>query len=592
MIALSQEVLKQDLPARHLERLTLVSHKKAEMQAWVNNLPIMNVAESGKKLYQTLKEFTNLNITEELRFELLEVMEPAIHNLISTLAKHTLNQPVLLSTQAARAVAFMQALHGQLALNYKMVAIESLRKLQGRVGLFNLGKKHAQQLAATAIQRVIGENSRSLLESYMYYAITPAQIWSDMHGLYHIAKIHGLVDLTVKDRHSRHHSETTIRLSYLRAILLAASQLNKLRQSEIMLLYIHSETWAQFLTVDADVKHSLLVCSPEDCPPAYHHRVTRTPSCWYVHSQRFFTHLQTLTDTTSELPSGLILHLLDVWQNSKERLFERRPCRKPLLLCLGLSATYYFMSGEKEFSVTIKGEEKKIEPPPPPAFLFAPEEDSSEPALSDAWQINYTTAERLEQTKTHVQPTLEPLVKPSIVYDSYQVMAINSSPCGYGICWPDNPPMDLRPGDVIGVYENANSGWCVGILHWVRQTVSHSIDAGLEILSTCAQPCAISLIQRKNQEQSDFLRCLLLPEIKSLDRPIMLVTPKSVFSTGNVVKICLSGQDVMAELTRQVLATHSISLFEFALLGAKDESTLNASSGKNSDIDDLWAQLE
>jgi hypothetical protein len=181
----------------------------------------------------------------------------------------------------------------------------------------------------------------------------------------------------------------------------------------------------------------------------------------------------------------------------------------------------------------------------------------------------------------------ELLVETAVIYDSYDVIATNSSPCGYGIGWPNNPPADLRPGDVIGVCENESTGWCVGILHWVRQR-DRQIDAGLEVFSRSAQPCAVCLVQRKNKPQSDYLRGLLLPEIKSFDRPVMLITPKSVFNTGNLVKVCLGGQSIMVTLTRQVLVTHSICLFEFALV---EEGVSQVEHSDLSDIDALWEQL-
>ena len=64
------------LPPRDRDHLSMVKHNKAQMQLWVNALPVMNAAECGKQLYQTISELLCLDIDESLRFELLEVLQP------------------------------------------------------------------------------------------------------------------------------------------------------------------------------------------------------------------------------------------------------------------------------------------------------------------------------------------------------------------------------------------------------------------------------------------------------------------------------------------------------------------------------------
>ena len=58
-----------NIPEKQLSRLSQVGHGRGEMQAWVNNLPIMNTAETGKKLYQTLGELATLHIDDDDRYD-------------------------------------------------------------------------------------------------------------------------------------------------------------------------------------------------------------------------------------------------------------------------------------------------------------------------------------------------------------------------------------------------------------------------------------------------------------------------------------------------------------------------------------------
>ena len=183
MTTTRSNTLDLSLPARDRAHLTLVKHNKAQMQLWVNALPIMNASECGKQLYQTISELVSLHIEEDLRFELLDVLQPTIRNLISSLEKHTLNQSLLLAIQGRRVFALILALRRQLALNYKVIATETLRKLQGRVGFMDFGRKGAQLLAATAIQRMMAELQCYLLDCFRQYEETPAGVWTDLHQL-------------------------------------------------------------------------------------------------------------------------------------------------------------------------------------------------------------------------------------------------------------------------------------------------------------------------------------------------------------------------------------------------------------------------
>jgi hypothetical protein len=176
------------LPPRDRVHLSLVKHNKAQMQLWVNALPVMNAAECGKQLYQTISELLCLDIDESLRFELLEVLQPTIHHLITTLEKHTINQPLLLPVHGRRVFALILALRRQLAMNYKVVATETMRKLQGRVGFMDWGRRNLQQLAATAIQRTMAELQRYLLDGFRQYEESPTGLWADLHALCRVAE--------------------------------------------------------------------------------------------------------------------------------------------------------------------------------------------------------------------------------------------------------------------------------------------------------------------------------------------------------------------------------------------------------------------
>lgn len=580
------------LPDKTLTRLSQVGHSRSDMQAWVNNLPIMNTGDTGKRLYQTLGELALLQIDDDDRFELLEILEPVVTNLIRALSHSLQHQSVKLPHQARRAAVLSQALHLQLAMNYKVAAVGTLNRLQsGKVGFMNLGRRSAQQLAAAAIQRALGELTRLLRHTALLYAGLPDNVWMDVHGLFHAAWSHDLIDLPVKDRHGVKYPDTSVRYTYLRAMLLAASQTNKLRTTEIELLFAESEEWSRLLQLETSPAQALLVCNADDLPPQFRHRFAPRPGSWFIRSESLTQQLQALVaNPPANLPISLLNHLLGLWRKGRERMFERRPCEKPVLVCLGLSAAHFFLAGQREFRVVVKGNEEK-KAASQPAFLFGLEEDTPM-EQPDAWQISYATVDTIDEDE---DKSREENKGPVVTYQPYQVEAFNVSPGGYGIRWPGSPPPALRPGEVIAISEERGKGWNVGLLHWVRLTSEYQVEAGLELLSAQAKTCGVCRI-RNLREDSDYLRGFLIPEMKSLDQPATLVTAATTFTVGSEVKISLAGQTVLAQLTKLVLATPSIHQYEFAVMNAAGPAapvrTMDPDSTLDSNIEAMWDQLK
>ncbi len=574
------------LPVRNKTHLSLVKHTKADMSMWVNNLPIMNAAESGKQLYQTITELSALAIEEELRFELLEVLQPTIHNLIKTLEKYFLNQPLLLSVQGRRVFALVLALRRNLALNYKIVAIQTLKKLQGRIGFMNLGRRKAQQLAATSIQRTIAELQCLLLDSYRQYEHVSEGIWSDIHTLCRVAAAQELMDIPCTESMGQQ-QPTSIRHAYLCAIVLAASQINKLRPAEMELVYRYSHDWANLLTINSESENSLLVCNLNDQPPLFHHLATTHHDSWFIHSAKLAEHFQSLMPQSSGVLSlSLITHLFEAWSATRERMFERATCHKHILLCLGMSSAHYFVGDQTEFKLVVKGEEKKEEVKQP-AFLFGLDEGNVLKEQPDAWQICYGLIEAVEIDEVE-EVDLPPV--PTMTYMPYRVTAQNRCPGGYGLAWPAEPPTALRVGEIIGMSEQRGHGWGVGVVHWLHQTSERTITVGVELLAAHPKPCGVCLVNK--QTTSDYMRGFLIPEMRSLEQPASIITPNSGLTMNSIVKISLNGQEVVVQLTKQILATQSMSQFEFALLNTDKVEKVDAvASQESDDIDSLWASL-
>ncbi|RZU46708.1 hypothetical protein EV700_1089 [Fluviicoccus keumensis] len=620
MTTTTSSIIGQSIPDKNLSRLSLVGSSKTEMEAWVATLPIMNVGETAKRLYQTLQEITRLKTSEETRFELLEVLRAPVYTILQALAKHYLNQSVLLPERASRVATLAQSLRAHLAFGYKIVVYECVDKLQTKLSMLGFGRRQTQHLAAQSMQRAISELGGLLLESNTLYLPSPTGLWLDLHSLYKIANTHGLAQIKVADPHFAHVRELSPGDAYIRALILAASHTNKLRQTEIRQIYDATEVWVNLLKIKNQVATGdlLIVNSETDSPPAYITKATTSPNSFYIDAQKLVQHLQTLATTPpaqigraeSALTSSLLQHLIGIWNAPTERTFARRSYQGELLVCLGLTATHYHLAGEQDFESVINVHQMMSEEE---ANFFLQDHNNStmhkEAKEVDPWRITFGTVDDEFKVSQKVQAQFSSFYNKenraprdtSNLYPPLRAEIVNISPGGYCIRWSGEPPLSLRTGEILVLREPDDTSWNIGVIRWVKQLPTQGAEAGIEILSARAKPCGARVL-KKTGESTEYMRTLLLPEMKSLHRPATLITPNLTFRSGYRIIIRLGNEEVKAQLTTENLTTQSFSQFEFALL--QSQETIQAAAAANTpvaarskapsetdDFDSLWTNL-
>lgn len=593
--------LAENLPKRDLSQLSLVNHSKSEMQKWVHALPIMNVGETTKQLYQTLQEMTRVKMAEDTRYELLEELRPAVHNILHALAKHYLNQSVLLPDRANRVASLAQSLRLCLATGYKIVAYDCAEKLMTKLSIIGVGRRQQLQLAAQAFQRAISELNGLLLETQLLYLPAPAKLWSDLHTLHHAANVHNVANTKVVDNHLQFGSEITVHDSYLRAVILTASQTNKLRQTEIRQIYDSSELWTSYLKLKSkfSISDLLLIDTDSDLAPTYVSKSADVPHAVYIDASRLVQHLQTIQSTPSaqvhhgeQFNPSLLQHLISSWSAPSERTFARRSYDGQLLVCLGLTASHYHFAHEVEFD----------------NFLDLPadviEEEKSffqRNGIADhdiGWDFNLSNVQSIKEETDTPSGKLVKTKNHKGLYPPYAAAIVNISPGGYCIRWDCEPPISLRTGEVLAMREPNDKTWTIGVIRWVKQLPTVGAEAGVEIISGSAVPCGARVL-KKTGDRTEYMRTFLIPEVKSMGRPATLITPNVSFRTGYNVLLRQGPNEYKAQLTTELLTTQSFSQFTFVWLQAPSR-TQNTNSNTNSvpekveakdDFDTLWGNL-
>lgn len=599
----SAEPLRQRLPAQDLSRLSLVNHQPRKLKEWVDALPMMNVGETSRLVFQTLQELTRLQADAAERLELLELLRPTVHAVCNALSKHYLNQSVMLPERATKVATLAQAMQSHLATGYKLVVLALLDKL---------GRKRDPEtvrLTTTATHRAITELTGNLLRSTQLYLSTPPNLWLELHTLYLLSAEQQLT-LPVSDNLGRYTEKSTVEESYIRALLLATCKPNKLRQSEIAQICQLSELWAPLIRLrEFSGSGELFVFDlSRDAPPTYRtqakadasdHVRAIMPTALVEHLNEVFRQAQQGNPKASgeaALSPGLLHHLVQAWSELSERSFSRTSHDGTLDISLGLTATHYFLAGKHDFDTMMQGIQSKfmIQDADNP-FLKAKPVGGPRPderTGKDVWSMAFGNVETNEQHEYKLAFQEKEQEGPDR-YDTHQCQIVNISPGGYCVEWAGDVPASVKAGEILGLREEGEGGWSVGVIRWVKQLPGHGAQVGIEVLAPKAKPCGARVI-KKTGEATEYMRTLLLPELKAIGRPATLITPALTFRTGYKLVLKLDGEELKAHLTQQVSTTQSFSQFEFALMRrpSDTETTAKADSRpEDEDFDSIWASL-
>lgn len=613
-MASSAEALRQRLPAQDLTRLSLVSHQPKKLREWVAALPMINVGETSRQVFQTLQEINRLQLDNVARFELLEILRPTVHSLGNALSKHYLNQSVMLPDRATKVATLAQAMQSHLANGYKLVVLAGLEKLDHSKRDVELVK-----LVAQAIHRAITELTGNLLRSTQLYLNTPPRLWLELNTLYLAAVRYQLItSLRIADPVTQRHIEkSSIEDAYKRALLLSTCKPNKLRQGEIAQIYLLSEIWAPLVSLkEFGGSGELFVFDlSKDAAPTYRTQAQATEAAHVraIDPADLVNRLSELRQVTQSsgpkgsgetaLSLGLLTHLVQAWGELSERSFSRVAHEGTLEACLGLTATHYFVSGGQDFEVMMMGEQSKfsmaLDADNP--FLKAKPITQDRPddrTGKDVWSLAFGSADMDAKERTLTDKLKTPEAAPAARYETHTCQIVNVSPGGYCIEWSGEVPAGVRAGEILGLHEDhTQPGWSIGVIRWVKQLPGHGAQLGIEVLAPKAKPCGARVI-KKTGDASEYMRTLLLPELKAISRPATLITPALTFRSGYKVVLKLDGEEIKANLAQQVSATASFCQFEFQLMRRPSESSNDdivssneAATGDDEDFDSIWASL-
>lgn len=611
------EQLRLKIPPQDLEMLSFATANPKKIKEWVEGLPRMNIGECAKQLYSAIQEVNRFKTDSDTRFHMLEVLRGPIRYVCESLGKHYLNKAIVLPPKEAKIASLAQALQNHLSIGYKAVIVQLLPRLK-------VGDRDAKKLGAKSIHRAFTEQGEVLLRSLQLYYPAPIHFWREAHLLHAISERFGVQNIKEDDPELHDQTPTSCFDMYKRILLLATAKPNQLRQNQIKQVYDATAQWVQFTKLAKDSEHSGLFAIDliSDTPPIYHALMKRQNNvnvCYFdaaMISDHLRVHLQLPSNqphpinefkVPSDMGKDVIRLLIQDWGVLTERAFTRIEEAGQLSVCIGLSSTHYFVSDKADFNATIRdGETSGVMGVDfDNQFMkTGPTHRRDVVESHDVWglQVNADTS-ALSNKQNAVEAEIakfsgEELQSESDKYPSYACDIVNTSPGGYCLSWKQDVPPQVKTGEIIGLQESPTALWSIGVIRWVKQFKNEGARMGVELLAPKAEACGAQAIHKKGG-MTEYMRTLILPELRAIGQPATLITPNIAFHVGYKVNMNQNGHVSKAQLVKQVSSTASFNQFQYKPLTvnapAKTKTSAPTNTGKpkpdDDDFDSIWSSL-
>jgi cyclic-di-GMP-binding protein len=538
--------LKLSVPQLTTRVITEVELDPARLQSWLAALPLLNVAETGNKLFSSLSIHNRVAIDPERRVELLELYRYPVRQLSLELEKQYLGLPLPLSDRHKGIAERNRQFKLEMAIGYKRALLDSKAPEKPR----ELEKFRQQQARIT--ERAIHYLTDALAASYHAYAPYPLGTWLEIHTLFGHAESLGVADLPVEGTENRVPA-SSVSHAYCHALLLDLSDPYHLPPRMINRIHQYLGRWAglarllpatgqfdptcQFLVQQSEDRSGIVYTGETTLHEPERFRLLNTVElARLIHTQLTALQKREHVDADGLDPdfySGdaqeLLVRLIHAWGVHPKRLFRRnvRPGAR-VQLAIGLNAANFWLNGGAHFAVSS-------------AFVGP---------MPQRTQVGTGAAQRQEP------------VAPEFAFSAWDVE--DESAGGMALMQQGTVKHPVRVGEIVAARIAGDSAWRIAVLRWVRSSGPNNVEIGLQWTAPRAQAVVVKIISDEGHE-SDFLPAVLLPEFPALKQPKMLVTARGVYKPERIFYVDDGYQLNRARVTQPSEISHSFERFMFEI---------------------------
>jgi hypothetical protein len=503
----------------------------ASCKAWLENVPLANVAAAQGELIGQLEEFNRFPVAAAQRLAVLEALREAVNFVQIEQAKRFANRALPMAEAESEAFGSTIALWNQMKLGYLRCLDAALNRDAGM---------RAQ--AGLICQRLLAYSGLKMFHHYRAYREVPRSEWKLLNQIYGAAEKLDVAEDAVKDFLNRDVQDTSPRIAYARAVLMGMCNPNELAQRQLTFVANLLERWAAKLEpADEPVDEGEGVpplfadLQGDSCPERGD--VAKALAPRYLDARKLSKSLRNRVallrkgESPGKLGLGedcvqpsceqLLVYLYRHWCQAKPaRELERRPSGAAAEACADMAAIHHYVSG------------RPFRPPELQTELTDKqrEEIATFGRVSTREQDDYSDAQGFLVEQRQLED------------ENAQGMRMVRRAQAAG--------KRLSHGQLIGVRPVAGKQFMLAQVRWLMSADNGDLHAGVKLLPGLPSPVA-ARATGLNVQKDEWVPALALSAVAALKAPASLVVPSGWFKPKRVIELH-AGRTTKVRLTEVV----------------------------------------
>jgi hypothetical protein len=486
----------------------------ASAKAWLENVPLANVAAAQQQLLAQLQEFNRYGTKAVSRFAALEAVREAVQFVEIEQARRFTNRALPMAETESTVFDETLALWEEMRRGY-------LRCLQAVIA----DEPGMRAQAAVVCQRELAYTGLKMFHHHRAYRQVPEREWRALHEGYARAEALGVAESEVTDYLNRDVHDTSPRIAYLRALLLGMANPNELSQRQLTFVAFLLERWAEKVEVRADAPDEEVpplvvdlegsICPDREGPEAAEPRYLDVKRL--AKSLRNRIGLLRKGESPAKLALGedcvqpsceqLLVFLYRQWCQVKQpRAAERKHVAGDAQACNDMAAIHYYISGR----------------------VFKQPGEAKELTAAQRDQIvafgRVSTRDEDDYSVVH-----------GFLLEHWQILDESSQGLKL-VRRAGNPGKRYTHGQLIGLRPNDSKNFMLGQVRWLMQNDAGDLYAGVRLLpglpaATAVRPTGLNVVGAK------YVQALSLTGVQALDTAPSLVVPSGWYKPKRVVEV-------------------------------------------------------
>ena len=570
------------------------------IKKWQAELPLVNMGETTRLFYLTLRALNRQPLPARLRLDLMELLHPTGRIVLQHLNKHLKALTHPLTGKVRQIARLTEALMLEMSVGYKHVVYNVS---SGKDKLDNKSLTLAVHRAMRFLELTLAHNART-------YRCGTRSTWHDLHRLEGFAEQLHLADTEIRDDMYTSITSSTPRDVYKQACLLAMAQPFKLRTGEAARLQTYFEKACHL----CDMKKALIpdenglvhVASLKSSePPAYIPLadITTFSNLRGFDLSRLISTLNDMLEDEEDssrqriplkgetrLETSLIRRLISTWTTPEKRRYSRVLTNRHIVAAIGIRNIIQAinadinpeLSKEELFACDTLLNSAEESSPVFAGFSEAITEQFPHPSPADS--VIYHASLVNVGDDIDEEPVMQKSPPPPSWQD-WQV--INTGAGGYGLRWGSDESTNAQVGEVIALREKEYDihHWRIGVIRWLQNSDEHGLQIGVQLLAPRAIVVSVETIRNRSYSQIMPLEVLMLPAMRTLQHPPSIITPTGIFRSGDILDIAMLDKKLHIELGEIGESPSFFTQFFYTSSQLKNENN------KVEEFHDLWDKL-